>query len=88
VPAHVGGKDRRLDDFAERRRLVAEVAKVAAEEVVEAVPPQHVGERHGVEVLEDRLVVVDLGDGRARIDLQRGESGSAGAGLLKRWERV
>lgn len=51
VAAHVGREDRGLDNLAERGRLVAEVPKVASEQVVEVVPPQHVDQRHRVEVL-------------------------------------
>lgn len=75
MTAHVRREDGRLEHLAERGRLVAQMAEVTAQQVVEVMPPEHVHERDRVEVLEHRLVLVNLRDGCASVDLARGQTG-------------
>lgn len=63
VPAHVGGKDRGEEDLPEIR-----VAVIGLEEVAKTMQLEHACKCDGMEVLEDGLVVVDLGGGRPGID--------------------
>jgi hypothetical protein len=70
VPTHVRCENGRLQHLAEVGRVLAEVSKLAAEEVSEAVAAQEVDQSDGVEVLEDGFVVVDLRDGCSSVDLR------------------
>ena len=69
MTTHVGSEDRRFEHLAERSRLIAEMAEIASQEVVEVVSPEHVNERDSVEILQHGLVLVDLSHGRASVDL-------------------
>jgi hypothetical protein len=70
VTTHVRRENRGFEDLAEVGRLRAAATEITTEEVLEVVLAKHVDESNVVEVLENRLVVVNLGDGSVGVDLK------------------
>jgi hypothetical protein len=73
MATHVRREDSSFENLAEVGCLRTATAEIAAEEVVEVVLAEHMDEGDIVEVLEDRLVVVDLSNGSIGVDLRERE---------------